>query len=505
MAGLPTYATYFGRDMLVTALMMRPIWRPEMSEFVIASVLRKLGPNGDVSHEEALGGQAVREAATEYASLIDSSLGARRDGATARADSLLLRATSVLRTHRRVRENYHMIDDEFQLPVLVGRWITDSSRSPAAKRAFLLDSADGGGTRLSRLLRELALVTRMTEPYTRTQDPASLVSFPARDSARWSSASWRDSDAGYGHGRYAMDVNAIWAPHALEAIANIVGELRALGLGTALLNARAEDVGSTTPLGRYLRDGSALDAAVATWDGASQHFVVRLTGLEVRTQVAARMAAMPEQERQHWTSILGRTGADRDSLSFLAVSLDARGQPIRIANSDPATLLFLGAHEPGYHTSVPAGARAAAAHAATWAPIDATALFTRAYPVGLFIDRVGPAVANDAYAPAEVWHTFERDPYHGPRVIWGREVNLFLLGAARELQRARDPARATVLRSAIARVSAAVQQSGFRSELWSYEFDGGAPSAARYGSGSDLQLWSISDLAVQFALSMIKP
>ena len=57
MAGLPTYATYFGRDMLMTALMMRPVWRDEMSEFVIASALRKLSPDGQVSHEEALGGQ----------------------------------------------------------------------------------------------------------------------------------------------------------------------------------------------------------------------------------------------------------------------------------------------------------------------------------------------------------------------------------------------------------------------------------------------------------------
>ena len=27
MAGLPTYATYFGRDMLMSTLMMRPVWR----------------------------------------------------------------------------------------------------------------------------------------------------------------------------------------------------------------------------------------------------------------------------------------------------------------------------------------------------------------------------------------------------------------------------------------------------------------------------------------------
>ena len=66
MAGLPNFATYFGRDMMMAALMMRPIWRPAMSEHVIASVLRKLSPRGDVSHEEALGGQAIRENAARY-------------------------------------------------------------------------------------------------------------------------------------------------------------------------------------------------------------------------------------------------------------------------------------------------------------------------------------------------------------------------------------------------------------------------------------------------------
>ena len=60
MAGLPTYATYFGRDMLVSALMMRSIWRGEMSEAAIAAALRKLSPTGQVSHEEAMGGQIGR-------------------------------------------------------------------------------------------------------------------------------------------------------------------------------------------------------------------------------------------------------------------------------------------------------------------------------------------------------------------------------------------------------------------------------------------------------------
>jgi hypothetical protein len=134
-------------------------------------------------------------------------------------------------------------------------------------------------------------------------------------------------------------------------------------------------------------------------------------------------------------------------------------------------------------------------------------LFARAYPVGLLVDGVGPVVANDAYAPPSVWRAFERDQYHGPRVVWGREVNLFLLGVASRL--ASDAAAPALvphlaeLRASLERVRSAVQASGFRSELWSYEVRDGRVVPVRYGTGSDVQLWSTSDLAVQFALSRL--
>jgi hypothetical protein len=169
-----------------------------------------------------------------------------------------------------------------------------------------------------------------------------------------------------------------------------------------------------------------------------------------------------------------------------------------VANTDPATRLFLG--EPG-------GGRDAAAATADDVLRDVR-LFVRAYPVGLFIANVGPVVANDAYAPAAVWPEFLRDPYHGPRVAWGREVNLFLLGVAGRIAAAGDAAPAGYvreLRGAAERVMAAVEASGFQSELWSYGFRGGSPSAERYGSGADVQLWSTTDLAVQYALSRLRP
>jgi len=141
-------------------------------------------------------------------------------------------------------------------------------------------------------------------------------------------------------------------------------------------------------------------------------------------------------------------------------------------------------------------------------------LFVRPYPVGLLIAEVGPVVANDAYAPPPVWQAFVRDPYHGPRVVWGREVNLFLLGASNRIASATlgqaavsvNPARAAYvgeLRDAIRRVRSAVEASGFHSELWSYEVSDGRVVPARYGTSADVQLWSTTDLVVQFTLSRL--
>jgi hypothetical protein len=89
--------------------------------------------------------------------------------------------------------------------------------------------------------------------------------------------------------------------------------------------------------------------------------------------------------------------------------------------------------------------------------------------------------------------------------VWGREVNLFLLGVAKQIAGARDTAYANELRAAMNRVRSAVAASGFHSELWSYEVRGGRVEPARYGTGSDVQLWSTTDLAVQFTLSRLQP
>jgi hypothetical protein len=488
MAGLPNFATYFGRDMLMTALMMRPVWQPGMSEHVIASVLRKLSPQGDVSHEEALGGQAIRENGAEYNGVIAGYFEAVRRPSRGTADSALDRAHGLLQNLQKTRENYHMLDDEFQLPILEARYLADSTVPAERRRAFLLEAQDGGSTRLVLMFRELALVAAETRPYARDPKAINLVSFVKRDSTHWRSASWRDSDAGYGNGRFAMDINAIWAPRALEAIAAIRTALPAIGIGREALDSLAPEI-ARGPLGEYLADSTSLRRAIDTWNGARRHFAVTILREEIERRVGAKLAWLPAPERAYWRKVTAARGEVPDSLTFLALSLDSAGRPIPVVNTDPATELFLDA---------------TSAHAVA---LDEVEPFLRPYPMGLFVERLGPVAANDAYASRRVWDTFAKDAYHSPTVVWGREVNLLLLGLAGTLGRASDPElrpHARRASDALQRTLEAVRASGLEhNELWSYRIEEGRLLPTRYGTSSDVQLWSSTDLAVQFVLSRL--
>ncbi len=487
MAGLPNYATYFGRDMMMTALMMEPIWSDVMSEHVIASALRKLGPEGDVSHEEALGGQAIRENASEYNAHLKEYF-RLRESQPADADTAIAHARALLVNLQKVRENYHMRDDEFQLPVLAARYLTNPTVMDARKVAFLMDSSDGKGPRGLLLLRELSLVSKLAEPYARDLKVENLVGSPKIDSTHWRSISWRDSGAGYANGRFAMDINAIWVPRALESISQIFAAIQSIGLSESQINELAGSI-IDTPLHDFAHDPAFMRRAIDNWNHAVRHFVVSLSADEARSSVQKKLESLPSAERSYWQGVLASTGADRQPLEFVALSLDSAGRPIGVVNTDPSTWLLLRNRQ---DTSAAARVRAIRDVRATM----------RAYPVGLFVDRLGPLVANDAYASPAVWEAFDKDRYHSPRVVWGREVNLFMLGLAKEISSSRDKSYANELRSALNKTSAAVEASGLKhTELWSYEIVGGRLNPIRYGAATDIQLWNVTDLAVQFVLA----
>jgi hypothetical protein len=179
--------------------------------------------------------------------------------------------------------------------------------------------------------------------------------------------------------------------------------------------------------------------------------------------------------------MVGENRTATDSLFFLALSLDAVGKPIPVVNTDPATGLFLdGLFPDSLHTAAEQVGRD-------------LSTFALPYPVGLLVDRLGPVVANDAYASPQIWRRFREDLYHSPRVVWGREVNLISLGLSQ--------ARGKVPSDWLTRILAAVEASGLgHNELWSYRIEGDRLLPMRYGTSSDVQLWNTTDLAVEFEL-----
>jgi hypothetical protein len=275
-----------------------------------------------------------------------------------------------------------------------------------------------------------------------------------------------------------MDVNAIWAPNALQSIGRILTALSEVGISRKDVESASLEIGGS-PLARYLADPAALDRAIAAWKGARRHFEVTLGPPEVQQRVRAKLARLPPAERRYWQKIMAER-VSGDSLSFLALSLDAGGKPIPVVNTDPATGLFLG------HTGDEKDL------------LRDVAPFALRYPAGLLVDSLGPLVANDTYASREVWQRFQADTYHSPRVVWGREVNLLFLGLASHIK------TGSSLQQVLRATTAAVEASGLgHNELWSYRIEGDRLRPVRYGTSSDVQLWNTTDLAVEFVLSRL--
>jgi hypothetical protein len=422
-----------------------------------------------VSHEEALGGQAIREHAAEYNRLI--------------AAGKVPEARAVLRDLQAVRENYIMVDANYQLPVVEAAYLSDGRVPAERRRRFLLEQG-----RLGKLIANLAYVARQTAAYAHDPAPTNLVSFPRSDQGLWISASWRDSRDGYGGGRFAYDVNAIWVPNALAGIGTILDAIKQLGITQQTLDSLAPAI-RDSGVAAFVADRGALEHAVITWNGAVRHFQVVLAPDQVNARVEAKLKSLPADEQGFWDGILATVlpPEQTDSLRFLAVSLDGDGRPVPIVNTDPAMRLLvvrLNVQE-------------------TRAQVEA---LLRPYPIGLFVDGLGPVTANDAYASKDVWDAFRQDAYHSPTVVWGRDVNELLAGLAGQLATAGAGADTSWLAGALRKINDAVERSGLRhAELWSYRIENGKLVPTRYGTSSDVQLWSLTDLAVQFLLNQPRP
>jgi hypothetical protein len=430
LAGSWRFDTYFGRDTLMSVRLLMPALQPAAVETGLRSVLERLSPQGEVAHEEDIG---------EFA-IIDH----RKQGDT----------TSTAPVY-----DYKMIDSDYLFVPVARAWLLDDPRGRPRAKAFLAGNV--GGERLGdAMMRNIRFIAMQAQAFARSPTKANLISLKPGVPV----GQWRDSNDGLGGGRYPYDVNAILVPEALAS----ASELYRSGL-----------------LGPYAKPEdkallSSLASMAAVWQkNAAPFFITHLDA------DAASKAIRAYAGKAGVPATAALAAVDAQGVTFHALSLDARGQPIAVQNSDEGFALLFG--------------QPASDQLDTMA-----AVINRPFPAGL-MTPVGMLVANPAFASNDVQARFGPGAYHGT-VIWSWQQALTAAGLARQLERKDIPATTrSHLRNAQACLWRAIDATASvrSSELWSWRHAQGKYEVAAFGaSGADAdesnaaQLWSTVFLAI---------
>ena len=432
LAGSWRFDTYFGRDTLMSLRLLMPVLQPAAVEDGIGAVLARLAANGEVAHEEDI---------AEFAVLRNAKEGRGRI------------ATPVY--------DYAMVDDDFMLAPVARAWLLDAPRGRARAAAFLAAPAGKGLRQGDLIARNFAWVVQRTAAFAAQPDYKALVAIKAGRLT----GQWRDSEEGLGRGRYAYDVNAVWAPAALAAIERFAG--------SGLLDRYG------TPEERAAMAKAAKQATV--WQRlAPQFFAMTVRNAEAGADIAAyaRKVGVP--------SVAALASIGTAPLSFNSLSLDDAGKPVPVVHSDDGFALLFGTPSAGDLDR----------------SVDA---MMRPFPAGLMTD-IGLLVANPAFAPADVQGRFGATAYHGT-VVWSWQQAILAAGLDRQLARSDLPAATrSRLVSARARLWRAIDAAGEvrTSELWSWAYANRRYSVAPFGASSAdvdesnaAQLWSTVFLALR--------
>jgi hypothetical protein len=287
LAGSWRFDTYFGRDTLISALLLAPVLEPEAMESAISSVLERLAPNAEVAHEEDIGEFAVLRNAREGRGRI---------------------ATPIY--------DYGMVDDDFLLAPLAARWLLDSGRGRARAREFLAGKLTSGESRGQALARNLAWAVERTAAFAEDPRATHLVGIKAGRMT----GNWRDSEQGLGRGRFAYDINSALVPAALGAAARLAED----GMLDEYLDAARKHT-----LAR------ARERA-RTWTmRAPALFAVDVPASQARAEITAYARDVGVDPSRALAAL------DDSALRFHALSLDAMGHPVPILNSDEGFRLLL--------------------------------------------------------------------------------------------------------------------------------------------------------------------
>lgn len=491
LAGSWRFLTYFGRDTMMSLMMLRDCVKREVYESAMGSVLDRVSDGGDAAHEEDIGSQAFDRHIEEYLEL--KNIGKIRE------------AEAVIEKLSHPVYDYKMVDDNFMLPLMIGEYVRDESIPRSRKKSFLEKTDARGEKNIETLLRNFNLVLKKAEKYTESGDPKDLVRIPQGHMV----GDWRDSPMGLGKGVYPGSVNVDFAADSLASVRDIL----ASGLYTKNELIRISDNLDLASLKSILDSPGEMDKHIEAWRNAKKHFMVVLSPEDIRGRLKDYLEnhQLPAGEKDYLLSVLidGRVSV-RDFLyegkipenlsggiSFYALSLDEDGRPVEVMNSDSGFRLFNGNPPPEEIRGI-------------------LKTINLPYPLGL-AGASGIFTANPVFASDKpLRNALDRNGYHGT-VVWAWQMALMEKGFMKQIKRYREiPGQeklAGEMFEALSRLRDMEKNTGdlVNSELWTYKIRNGKMEPDAYGQeasseteSNPVQLWSAAGLSTMKEYEEVK-
>ncbi|KAK6085133.1 hypothetical protein SCUP515_00951 [Seiridium cupressi] len=445
LAGAWRFLTYFGRDSMISALLLEPVLstgNASAMEAVIGAVLERINrTDGSVCHEETLG---------DYATYLNLQNNITGPDATA---AIFL---------------YPMIDTDFYLPILMDIYFSkypDRIEPLLSRAAGSIDTANENLTYADLAFRNAQKIVNITAHFVGNQTVQNLIHLKAGEVV----GQWRDSTYGL-------------APAALRAISHL----------SALGGVYPSTSSATTALTNSSEWSTLAQGNAVVWEeNTLKFFEINITEYDASDRLNDFVEEVTFYDGpSNNDSLLTYDDEPNDTITFYAMALngsdsvaddlEAYAAPIPILHSDNGFHLFLlklsGDSSPDY------------AQAYTRFLNSTAQSILRDFPAGLLTPS-GLVVANPALSGSDTLiANFTNSAYHGT-VIWSWQLALMAEGLHRQLAFcnatlgyrppycADEPVYSTV-RQAYNVLWDNIEQNEaqLQSEVWSWVFDGDASS-----------------------------
>ena len=503
LAGSWRFLTYFGRDTMMSLMMLKDCINTEVYESGIQSVLDRLSQSGAVAHEEDTGCWAMDFHIGEYVRLMKDS-----DEKKSAIKKPFCREETVggnlWRNLSSPVFDYKMVDDDFMLPLMVDYFTNDEDITQQQKKDFFNRINDRDERNIVTLLRNFNYIISKTEKYSETGDPAFLIKI--NDGIEV--GDWRDSGAGLGWGRYPGSINVSLVRNSLKAIKRIMES----GICCSEELTGISNKYNLKNLSIILKNPDILKKHIESWKEAGKHFVVKLSPEEVKTRITHYLKTSPieNEERELFLSTIVEKDMTvrefleservpellKSGLNFYALSLDENLKAVEVMNSDMGFSLFFGEPEPEEIE-------------------DMLKVINLPYPLGL-AQPGGIVVANPAFSHnRHLWRALDENAYHG-RVVWAWQMFLMEMGLCRQIRKYRgEPVHREFtekMLDSLKKLRKWEETAGELSqwELWTHEVVNGEIKPVAYGmkttsetESNPVQLWSTVGIAVMMEVDGI--